>query len=96
MTPPPTSLTNTHAARLSEDRPNNPSDPASHPFGKELEQVNEVAEEFGGMQLVWDEDEKVLRMKGLMKFTVEDYMCEIESLLKGFIDEWSPEGGGWI
>lgn len=58
--------------------------------------MTEVAEEFGGMQLVWDEDEKILRRKGLMKFAVEDYISEIESLLKGFINEWSPEGGGWI
>jgi hypothetical protein len=70
---------------------------APHPFGKELEQVNEVAEEFGGMQMVWDEDERILQKKGLMKFTVEDYISEIESLLKGFVGEESHrEAAGWI
>ncbi|KAL4821535.1 hypothetical protein BDW67DRAFT_180225 [Aspergillus spinulosporus] len=50
-----------------------------HPFGKELEQVNEVVEEFGGAPL-FDEEEQILRRKGLKKFSVNDYLVEIEDL----------------
>lgn len=53
--------------------------PEAHPFGKELEQVNEVAEEFGSPHVL-DEEEQILYRKGLQKFTVEDYICEIEEL----------------
>ncbi|KAL4944032.1 hypothetical protein BDV06DRAFT_120376 [Aspergillus oleicola] len=50
-----------------------------HPFGKELEQVNEVVEEFGGAPL-FDEEERILHRKGLKKFSVNDYLVEIEDL----------------
>ncbi|KAL4802743.1 hypothetical protein BDV18DRAFT_60637 [Aspergillus unguis] len=50
-----------------------------HPFGKELEQVNEVVEEFGGAPL-FDEEEQVLHRKGLKKFSVDDYLVEVEDL----------------
>jgi hypothetical protein len=53
---------------------------ASHPFGKELEQVNEVAEDFGVSDGVLDEEEQLLRRKGLKKFAAGDYMMEIEDL----------------
>ncbi|KAL2868692.1 uncharacterized protein BJX67DRAFT_348961 [Aspergillus lucknowensis] len=50
-----------------------------HPFGKELEQVNEVVEEFGGAPL-FDEEERILHHKGLKKYSVDDYLVEIEDL----------------
>lgn len=50
-----------------------------HPFGKELEQVNEVVEEFGGAPL-FDEEERILHRKGLKKFSVNDYLAEVEDL----------------
>ncbi|RDW70778.1 uncharacterized protein DSM5745_08289 [Aspergillus mulundensis] len=50
-----------------------------HPFGKELEQVNEVVEEFGGAPL-FDEEEQILHRKGLKKYSVNDYLVEIEDL----------------
>lgn len=60
--------------------------PETHPFSKELEQVNEVAEEFGATH-VMDEEEMVLHRKGLKKFTVDDYLTEIEDLYGSIFDD---------
>ncbi|KAJ5390845.1 uncharacterized protein N7496_001913 [Penicillium cataractarum] len=60
--------------------------PETHPFSKELEQVNEVAEEFGATHLM-DEEEMVLHRKGLKKFTVDDYLTEIEDLYGSIFDD---------
>lgn len=59
----------------------------SHPFGKELEQVNEVAEDFGVSDSVLDEEEQLLRRKGLKKFAAGDYMLEIEGLYGGVFED---------
>ncbi|RAH82537.1 hypothetical protein BO86DRAFT_70442 [Aspergillus japonicus CBS 114.51] len=58
-----------------------------HPFSKELEQVNEVVEEFGGTRVL-DEEELILRDKGLRKFTVDEYLVEIEDLYGSVFDDW--------
>ncbi|CAI7670317.1 unnamed protein product [Penicillium bialowiezense] len=47
--------------------------------------VNEVAEEFGGLNLL-DEEERVLHSKGLKKFSVEDYLVEVEELYGSIFD----------
>ncbi|KAL3439024.1 hypothetical protein BDV09DRAFT_53728 [Aspergillus tetrazonus] len=73
MSPPPN--TSSNSERLAYDAYH--AEP--HPFGKELEQVNEVVEEFGGAPL-FDEEEQILRRKGLKKFSVNDYLVEIEDL----------------
>lgn len=54
----------------------------SHPFGKELEQLNEVAEEFGGVVRDAEEeaDMTVIRERGLAQFCASDYMAEIMPL----------------
>lgn len=57
-----------------------------HPFSKELEQVNEVAEEFGATPLM-DEEERTLRRKGLKKFTVDDYVTEIQDFYGSIFDD---------
>lgn len=69
-----------------------------HPFGKELEQVNELAEEFGaGEAAIFDEEEEYLASRGLIKFGAEDYLKEIQGLTGGvFEDKLLPEGSGWI
>ena len=69
-----------------------------HPFGKELEQVNELAEEFGVGDLVAaDDEEEYLTSNGLIKYGAEEYMREIEGLLGGvFEDKLLPLGTGWI
>lgn len=71
--------------------------PDAHPFGKELEQVNEVAEGFGSPH-VMDEEEQILHRKGLKKFTVDDYLAEIEELYGSiFDDKLGPIAtGAWL
>ena len=68
-----------------------------HPFGRELEQVDEVAEEFGVRDSLYEEEEQLLREKGLMKFGVQDYLSEIEDLFGGvFEDMLLPMAPAWI
>lgn len=54
----------------------------SHPFGKELEQLNEVAEEFGGVvrDAEFEADMSVIRARGLATFCAADYLSEIQPL----------------
>ncbi|KAE9961507.1 hypothetical protein BLS_001893 [Venturia inaequalis] len=57
----------------------------NHPFGKELMQLDEIAEEFGGAvrDVEREGDIRTMRQKGLQRFRAEDYMLEIEKLLGG-------------
>ena len=57
-----------------------------HPFDSELKKVNEVVEEFGGLQALQDE-EMVLHHKGLKKFSADDYLMEIEELYGSIFDD---------
>lgn len=83
MSPPPLEPPrSTPTARASQDM----FQPEAHPFSKELEQVNEVAEGFGSLQ-VMDEEERILYRKGLKKFTVDDYLSEIEELYGSIFDD---------
>jgi hypothetical protein len=69
----------------------------NHPFGNELAQVNEVAEEFGGVSALLDEEEKEMQMKGLMKYNAEDYVNEILGLWGGaFEDRLTALASPWI
>ncbi|KAK5012011.1 hypothetical protein LTR60_004604 [Cryomyces antarcticus] len=97
---PPSSLTTREGGRASADLFRSDID-QSHPFGKELEQLNEVAEEFGGVcRDVAEEDEDIMIMAahGLMKYGATDYMSEIEDLFTAtFVDDDSASGNaGWI
>ncbi|KAL1956342.1 hypothetical protein VTO42DRAFT_7425 [Malbranchea cinnamomea] len=96
MTPPPTSLSNIHAARVNHDQENRYTPELhAHPFGKELEKVNEVAEEFGA--IMDDDEERILLSKGFCKFSVEDYLLEIEDLYHSlFADEEPTIRQAWI
>lgn len=70
---------------------------SSHPFGKELEQVNEVAEEFGVRDDLFEEEEQLLKERGLLKFEVQDYISEIEGLFGGvFEDKLLSMSPAWI
>jgi hypothetical protein len=62
----------------------------SHPFGKELMQLDEIAEEFGGAvrDAEREGDIRAMRLKGLQRFCAEDYMREIQSLLGGFLSPY--------
>ncbi|KAK8198914.1 hypothetical protein BKA81DRAFT_387435 [Phyllosticta paracitricarpa] len=54
----------------------------SHPFGRELEQLNEVVEELGTTirDVTLDEDTRHMREKGLARFCAADYLAEIAPL----------------
>lgn len=93
LSPPPLSSTRSNP----QMRPAQDYKPEPHPFGKELEQVNEVAEEFGGPR-IFDEEEMLLYNKGLKKFTVDDYLVEIQDLYGSiFDDQLGPIGAGpWL
>ncbi|KAJ5925578.1 hypothetical protein N7454_008217 [Penicillium verhagenii] len=71
--------------------------PESHPFSKELAQVNEVAEEFSGPRVL-DEEELFLARNGLHKFSVDDYLAEIEELYgNAFENKLGPiSAGPWL
>jgi hypothetical protein len=65
----------------------NPSLEASeHPFGNELAQVSELAEEYSMGQAkqltVIDEEEQQLLSQGFCKFSVDDYMGEVQRLYR--------------
>lgn len=66
---------------------------ASHPFGNELAQVSELAEEYGltpqKMQVI-DAEEQELLTRGLFKFRAEDYMSEIQGLFQSAFGESRP------
>ncbi|KAK7519956.1 uncharacterized protein IWZ02DRAFT_377675 [Phyllosticta citriasiana] len=53
-----------------------------HPFGRELEQLNEVVEELGTTirDVALDEDTRHMREKGLARFCAADYLAEIAPL----------------
>lgn len=92
LDPPPLSI-----ARSSSSI-RHPPDPSYNPFGKELEQVNEVAEEFGGTTRRFDEEEAILVSKGLKKFSVDDYLVEVNDLYGSiFDDQLGPiSAGPWL
>ncbi|KAI1925885.1 hypothetical protein LOZ65_002696 [Ophidiomyces ophidiicola] len=84
---PPISLNHPDGSRINQE-PYNTLPESAHPFGKELAQVNEVAEEF--TRSVRDEEEEILLNKGLIKYRVEDYIFEIQDLYETYFgDEWS-------
>ncbi|KAI1397642.1 hypothetical protein F4819DRAFT_490351 [Hypoxylon fuscum] len=59
---------------------------AQHPFGNELAQVSELAEELGvkeKMQVI-DEEEQQLISQGLCRFRPEDYLAEVQGLFSTF------------
>jgi len=70
----------------------------NHPFGAELAQVNELAEDFGVQDItVWDEEEQFLMEHGLQTFTVDDYVNEIQGLFGGVFDDGGyPLVAAWI
>jgi hypothetical protein len=93
MSPPPVTITAEPAHRNPVDR----SLTNAHPFGKELAQVNEVAEEFGATSRLLEEEEQEILSKGLHKFGVEDYLDEIAGLYGGvFDDHLGPMSKPWI
>ncbi|KAH7123760.1 hypothetical protein B0J11DRAFT_320778 [Dendryphion nanum] len=71
----------------------------THPFGKELEQLNEVAEEFGGVvrDAEFDADMTALRDRNLAVFCAADYLAEIRPLFSNrFVNTHTPTPLAWI
>ncbi|PNY24657.1 Uncharacterized protein TCAP_05407 [Tolypocladium capitatum] len=68
------------AAALSKD---------THPFGQELAQVTELAEEYGAAACLatMDEDRQYLDSRGLVKLSAADYLGAIQSLAAAFFPE---------
>ncbi|KAI1631075.1 hypothetical protein F4809DRAFT_646769 [Biscogniauxia mediterranea] len=65
---------------------------SQHPFGKELAQVSELAEELGikeKLQAI-DEEEQQLVAKGLCRFQPEDYLAEISGLVSSYLRPERP------
>lgn len=77
MSPPPNDIS--EVSRLAS-----PEKDTSHPFGRELAKVAEVAEGFG-VGLV-DEEQEMMD-KGLRKFSVEDYLAEITGQTGGVYED---------
>ncbi|KAF2187746.1 hypothetical protein K469DRAFT_725214 [Zopfia rhizophila CBS 207.26] len=72
----------------------------SHPFGRELEQLNEVAEEFGGVvrDAEMEADMAVMNEKGLAMFCAADYLQEIKPLFSNRFENpyLAPPAMAWI
>lgn len=89
---PPTALSNSMVAA----QPNKETATAtesSHPFGHELAQVTELAEEYTAANIatkthaVPTEEEKAMTSRGLQKFSPEEYVSEIQGLFATFFSE---------
>lgn len=71
----------------------------AHPFGRELEQLNEVAEEFGGVvrDVEMEADLAHIRERGLATFCAADYLAEIQPLFSSrFGNPHTPAPLAWI
>lgn len=66
----------------------------SHPFGQELAQVTELAEEFSGREKQSTVDD--LSGRGLFQFSAEEYILEIEGLVSEFLGDARPTAALWI
>lgn len=60
-----------------------------HPFGHELAQVTELAEEYGvkSTTLMGDAEADFLKENGLFRFTAQDYLSEIQGIASVFFEE---------
>lgn len=62
----------------------------SHPFGPELAQVTEIAEEFGQKLDAIDEEEQELLNRGFCKLAADVYLRDVEALLSSFFNDREP------
>ncbi|RGP74327.1 hypothetical protein FLONG3_6106 [Fusarium longipes] len=61
----------------------------SHPFGHELAQVTELAEEYSARPLSKEDEEdyRYIKSKGLNKFSADDYLGDVQNLILSFFPE---------
>jgi hypothetical protein len=94
------SLRNSREQRSSLDMFSSPiTEEEAHPFVRELEQLNEVVEEFSGVvrDAETEADLSVMRGKGLAAFCAAEYMSEIEPLFSvRFGIPRQPPAMAWI
>lgn len=71
--------------------------PRENPFGKELEQLDEIAEEFGQTvrNAEYDADTAYMRSRNLGAFSASDYLNEIHGLIADTFEERS-ESATWF
>ncbi|KAF1840578.1 uncharacterized protein K460DRAFT_381345 [Cucurbitaria berberidis CBS 394.84] len=76
------SLRHSREQRSSMDMFKGAIEEEDHPFGRELEQLNEIAEEFGGVirDAEAEADLSAMRSKNLAAFCAADYLSEIQPL----------------
>ncbi|KAL9604827.1 MAG: hypothetical protein Q9219_000275 [cf. Caloplaca sp. 3 TL-2023] len=68
-----------------------------HPFGAELAQVHELAEEISANEAtVLDQEEQYLIDNGLCKFSVDDYLSEIQDFFGVHGSPYGPFSTAWI
>ncbi|KAK3299066.1 uncharacterized protein B0H64DRAFT_89509 [Chaetomium fimeti] len=70
-----------------------------HPFGNELAQVSELAEEYGVQEQLADaaeREEQAMLQKGLLKFTADEYMSDVRGLFASFMVPPRPVAAAWI
>jgi hypothetical protein len=73
-----------------------------HPFGPELAQVSELAEEYGVKEqvvttnAVVDTEEQEMLAKGLLKFGADEYLSEVRGLFASFMGPPRPVAAAWI
>lgn len=81
------SLRHSREQRSSVDMFNSSITEEAHPFGRELEQLNEIVEEFGGVMrdAEAEADLTVMRSKNLAAYCAADYLSEIRPL---FNNRW--------
>ncbi|KAK4042065.1 hypothetical protein C8A01DRAFT_44844 [Parachaetomium inaequale] len=71
-----------------------------HPFGNELAQVSELAEEYGVKEQlvanVVDLGEHEMLQKGLLRFSADEYLSEVRGLFASFMVPPRPVAAAWI
>jgi hypothetical protein len=70
-----------------------------HPFGNELAQVSELAEEYGVQEQMVDmteREEQAMLQKGLLKFSADEYMSDVRGLFASFMVPPRPVAAAWI
>ena len=72
----------------------NPESLEPHPFGKELAQVSELAEEFSSVTdsvIIVDPEEQELVNNGYFKFSADQYIAEIHGFWQDAFSETTPK-----
>jgi len=88
----------THSASGASTRDHRTSADRAHPFGRELAQLDEIAEEMLGAAAARDADAAVMAAKNLATCAAADYIAELAPLFARCFGppEVAVDAGGWI